>query len=82
MHLIRKGPAPRFAPNFSDEEKETLDRILDLTSRLTDNEVKALAYSAAQMRFIADMERREGRTLINTPIDFHYMTEPGALKRA
>jgi len=82
VHLIKRGPSPRYAADLGTDETETLDRILEMTARLSDDEVKALAYSTTPMLLIEARERREGVKLLDTPIDFGLMTEPADLEPA
>jgi len=80
LHLIEKGPAPRFAPDLAPEEAETIDVILRLTKRLSDDEVKALAYSTTPMRYVEEREHEAGKKLIDLPLDFGSMAEPSRLQ--
>ena len=70
LHLIERGPAPRFKPNLAPEETEALDTILRLTRRLTDDEVINLAYATTPMRYVEERERETGEKLIDLPLDF------------
>ena len=78
VHEVRRGPAPRFEPQLSEDAIQVLERILALMSRLTDDEVKRLAYATTPMPIEIE-ERRRGTKLIDTPIDFHRMTDPRAI---
>ncbi len=80
IKLLRRGPAPRFDASFDVAERETIDFILELTRELTDDEVVALAYETAPMRFLQAMEAEAGTLLIGTRIDFESMTS-GANER-
>jgi hypothetical protein len=82
VHLIKKGPSPRYAAALDRDEAETLDRILEMTARLSDDDVVRLAYSTTPMLLIEARERHEGVKLLDTPIDFGRMTEPADLELA
>ena len=79
-HVYRPGPAARFRPALSTEEKATLDGILHLTSGLSVDEVVSLAYNTAPMRFLQLLERAQGTVLIGMDIPFEL--DPDALMSA
>lgn len=79
-HVYRPGPSPRFRPGLSAEEKDTIDRILDITRELAVDDVVTLAYSTAPMRFIQTIERAQGAVLIGVDVPFDL--EPAALVAA
>jgi uncharacterized phage-associated protein len=76
VHVIRKGRDPRFGAALDEARAQVLDRVLSMTARLSDDEVKALAYSTTPMRVLEGWERHEGRKLLNTPIDFKRLSDP------
>lgn len=63
-HVYRPGPAPRFHPDLASEERETLDRIIGLTSELSTNEAIRLAYNTSPMRLVESMEQDQGGALL------------------
>lgn len=68
--VYRPGPAPRFNPALAPEERETLDRIITLTRRLTARDAVALAYNTAPMRFLLQQEADAGQVRLNMEIPF------------
>jgi hypothetical protein len=80
LHLILKGPSPRYQASLGPEQAEVLDRVIAMTTRLSDDEVKGLAYATTPMRLLQGRESREGRKLLNMPIDFAQMTDPAGIE--
>lgn len=64
------GPSPRFRPDLTREERDSLDRILAVTGSLTAKEAIDLAYSTGPMRFIEMLEKRKGRQLLDVELTF------------
>ena len=76
LRLISPGPAPRFKPNLDRDQLQTVERVLRMTAHLSDDEVRAIAYRTTPMRYVAELERREGHELVDTPLEFGRMAEP------
>jgi hypothetical protein len=68
--IYRPGPLPRFRPDLTREERDSLDRIIELARSLTAKEAIDLAYATGPMRFIQMLERRNGRQLLNVELTF------------
>ena len=80
LHLIRRGPDPRFEADLAPGEADAIDSILRLTKKLTDDEVIALSYATTPMRYLVEQELVAGKKLIDLPIDFRSMTDPAGLQ--
>jgi hypothetical protein len=80
VHLILKGPSPRYEALLSPDQSQVLDRILAMTRRLSDDEVIGLAYATTPMRVLQGREKREGHALLNVPIDFAQLTDPAQIE--
>src|SRR5213593_1363720 len=70
VKLVELGPAPRFSPDLSHEELESIEFILHMTRTLGDDQVRELAYATTPMQIIRERERQLGHELIDVPIDF------------
>jgi hypothetical protein len=68
--LYRPGPAPRFRPALSSEERLTLDAVIALTRSLSATEAIGLAYNTGPMRFLLRIEASTGSIMLDTEIPF------------
>jgi hypothetical protein len=68
--VYRPGPAPRFRPALSTEERITLDAVVALTRTLSATEAIGLAYNTGPMRFLLRMEASSGSILLDAEIPF------------
>lgn len=68
--VYRPGPASRFRPDLTREERDSLDTIVGLTRDLSAKEAIDLAYATGPMRFIQMLERRKGRKLLDVELTF------------
>lgn len=66
----RPGSRPRFNPDFSKAELETVQRILSSYGRLDGEPLKELSYRTPLMLSIFKEERKVGKELLGKPIVF------------
>jgi hypothetical protein len=68
--VYRPGPAPRFRPALTAEERETLDRIITLTRPLSAGDAIRLAYNTGPMRLLLSLEADTGSVMLDVEIPF------------
>lgn len=68
--VYRPGPAPRFRPGLTAEERATLDRIIALARPLTAKESIRLAYNTGPMRLLLRLEEAAGSVMLDVEIPF------------
>ena len=68
--VYRPGPSPRFQPDLEHEERETLDRIIELTRDLTAADAAKLTYQTTPMLARLKVEEAEGRELWDETLVF------------
>lgn len=79
--VFRPGPTPRFRPALASEERETLDRIVNLTRQLSTKDTIRLAYNTSPMRVMQGIERAQGGTLL-LDVDLPFEPELQAISDA
>lgn len=67
--VYRPGPAPRFDPDLSPEERRNLDRIMDLARNLNADQIIRLAYNTTPMRFLLSKEQGTPRYNVSIPFE-------------
>ena len=68
--VYRPGPAPRFRPGLTGEERATLDRIIALARSLTAKDAIRLAYNTGPMRLLLRLEESAGSVMLDVEIPF------------
>lgn len=68
--VYRPGPQPRFRPQLAMTEREVLDEIIELTRNLSATDAAHLTYQTTPMLARLEVERREGREMMDEPLVF------------
>ena len=68
--IYRPGPSPRFRPDLTREERESLDQVIALVRDLTVRQAIDLACATGPMRFIQMLERQRGAKLMDIELPF------------
>ncbi len=68
--VYRPGPRPRFRPHLTSTEREVLDQVIELTRHLSANDAARMTYETTPMLARLEVERREGRQMMDEPLAF------------
>jgi len=71
-NVFRIGPAPRFEPQLSEDERRDLDTIITMSRHLNSDEMIALAYNTTPMRFLLAKEEGTPRYDVTIPFDLDF----------
>jgi len=68
--VYRPGPQPRFHPQLTTSERAVLDQIIELTRSISATDAARITYETTPMLARLEIERREGRELLNEALSF------------